>query len=200
MPEAPGNPRESATRPVRRRVVFFFVVAVVAFCAERAAAEDGARCAFTAGKLEITVRSEAGVDGVGSEVQITVADSERLIARLSTTLPGFLEQCWKTDLDRNGRFEIVIASASVVEGARVDVYEWRETRFEPVKIAPVDSAQLRAGAFPDRYSVVNDVLYARFRAGPRRQDGQPGNETTLRYSFEHRTWEAASAAPQNPPP
>ena len=174
-------------------------LSVVLSCAPFAvAAQEAPRCAFTDGKLAISVTAEAAADGAGSELQMTVSDGERLVARLAATLPGFLEQCWKTDLDANGHFEIVVASSLAGEGARVNVYEWHETRFEPVKLAPVDPALVPAGGRAERYYVADRMLYGRFRIEPEGEQAESaGRHVTLRYGFATRRWEAApsSSAP-----
>ncbi|MBI4695766.1 MAG: hypothetical protein HY749_17310 [Gammaproteobacteria bacterium] len=189
-----GTSAARATRSLIHCVLGF--VAMPWLAPGAAFAQQAPRCAFTDEKLAISVTSEAAADGAGSELQITVSDGERLVARLAATLPAFLEQCWKTDLDGNGHFEIVVASSLAGEGARVNVYAWRETRFEPLKLAPADPALLPPGARAERYYVAERALYGRFRTEPVADSGSPAGRTvTLRYDFAARRWEAAVASP-----
>jgi hypothetical protein len=96
--------------------------------------------------------------------QVVVANELRTLSRLEVNRDGLVTDAWITDLDADGAFEIIVATAQIDGGAGggIDIHEWHEYRFESISAAGLDAAAQASYRGHDRFQVENGRLIREF--------------------------------------
>jgi hypothetical protein len=150
------------------------------------------------GEFVINVRADGTGGEPATDYQVTVENAELLLTRLSAPLAGNLSNSFVADLNRDGRFEVVV-TFSHDAGARteVDVYSWNQHLLEPVRIAELDEAQKAGYRGGDEFAVREGQLVRMFQVYEE-IDGQwsaTAARRQLRYSFDDGKWAEWQSAP-----
>jgi hypothetical protein len=123
-----------------------------------------------------------------------VSNELRSFVRLEVNRDGLVTDAWMTDLDRDGAFEIVVATVELggANVGTVDIHEWRDFRFDSTKTSDLVSAQRTGYRGNDQFKVVDGELrrsYPVFAI----QGGSPvptGETAKFRYLYATGVWEA----------
>jgi hypothetical protein len=154
---------------------------------------DGARTwRFRNNGLEIlVVWKDVEFDETRS-YQVMVSNELRTLARLEVNRDGLVTDAWMTDLDRDGAFEIVVATAQLGgtdEGA-VDIHEWQGFRFVSTRPAELSADQRVGYHGNDQFSVVDGRLRRAYPLFVDR-DGNSvpiGKMATFIYRYKENRW------------
>lgn len=145
------------------------------------------------GLTVVVVGKDADYDNVRS-YQIIVSDELRTLVRLEVNRDGLVTDAWLTDLDRDGMFEIVVATGQLggADGGAVDVHEWQEFRFVSSKPKQLAASELVGYNGNDQYTIAGGRLqrsYPMFRE----TDGvrvPTGSMARFEYQYPEDRWEA----------
>ncbi|MCP5199454.1 MAG: hypothetical protein H6977_05550 [Gammaproteobacteria bacterium] len=148
---------------------------------------------FDFGPYHIEVFADADAVMTTTDYQITVANAELTLTRLTAPFEGTLSKAFVADLDGDGNFEVVVTYADE-QGHRtgLDVYRWQEYLLEPVRLAALDADQEAGYQGGDEIAVVDGRLVRIYQVYEQ-IDGawQPtAQQRRLRYSFEGSRWVA----------
>lgn len=145
-------------------------------------------------------RGELVVDVVGKEAefdetrayQIVVRDELRTLARLEVNRDGLVTDVWLTDLDGDGAFEIVVATAQLggADIGAADVHEWRDFRFDSTKTAPLSAEQAATYRGNDQFTLVDGGLRRSYPEFIERTGGvvPSGKMVELEYRYGDNRW------------
>jgi hypothetical protein len=126
-----------------------------------------------------------------TEYQITVENAELLLTRLTAPYQGTLSNSFVADLDRDGRFEVVVTySHGAGRATELDVYTWTGELLQPLAVAALAPAQQQGYRGEDEYAVKDGTLVRMFQVYEQ-VDGawQPtATRRQLRYSFATASW------------
>jgi hypothetical protein len=143
------------------------------------------------GDLIVTVLADATDVGYSPEYQVTVANSELMLTRLSAPFEGTLSNSFVADLDKDGDFEVVVTFTHA-DGlsTEVRIFSWNGALLEPIKISDLDANQRLGYNGGDEYAVSNGELIRMFQIYDNK-NGQLSASATrrrLRYSFATAKW------------
>lgn len=162
------------------------VCAMLLFVAAPLGAADPGTWRFEKGGLSIVVVAKYSDYSNERSYQIVVGNALRPLARLEVNRDGLVTDAWLTDLDRDGAFEIVVATGQL-DGAiasAVDVHEWQEFRFASSRTAELSADQRVGYQGNDQFEVKNDRLR---RAYPVFAGAEPARTPTGKMAhFEYR--------------
>jgi hypothetical protein len=148
---------------------------------------------FDFGQYHIAVFPDTAAVMTTTDYQITVANEELTLTRLTAPFEGTLSKSFVADLDGDGNFEVVVTYADD-EGRRtgLDVYRWREYLLEPVQLAALDAAQTAGYQGGDEFAVVDGALVRIYQVYEQSEGAwQPtAVQRRLRYSFPDGHWVA----------
>ena len=135
--------------------------------------------------IEVGVR-EPGY-GESRSYQIAVSDALRVLARLEVNRDGLVTDAWLTDLDRDGHFEIVVATGQLdgTDKGAVDIHEWRDFRFETWRTAPLAPAEAAGYRGNDQIRLENGQLRREFPVFTDASAGQRPLPTGEMARFEY---------------
>jgi len=152
------------------------------------AAGEAAATEHEFGGYHISVSAEpAGV----TDYQITVANDELLLTRLTAAFEGTLSRSFVADLDRNGSFEVIVTYSH--DGGRateLDIYSWKEYLLEPVKVGELDAAQRQGYQGGDEFALRDGQLVRVFQVHEQVEGGwtPTAARRELRYAFPAAKW------------
>lgn len=151
----------------------------------------GANDRHAFGEFVITVSADPSAVISPTEYQITVENAELLLTRLTAPYQGTLSNNFVADLDRDGRFEVVVTySHGTGHATELDVYSWNEYLLEPVTVGALQPTQQQGYQGGDEFAVRDGTLIRMFQVYEQ-VDGnwQPtAARRQLRYSFATATW------------
>jgi len=143
------------------------------------------------GDLNINVAAEASSAAMATDYQITVADTELTLTRLTAAYQGTLSNSFVADLDNDGAFEVVVTfSFANGHDTGVHLYSWTGHLLEPRKVAELNAAQVVGYRGNDEFAVANGELVRIFQLYEE-VDGewQPtAGQRRLRYSVDGGKW------------
>ncbi|TDJ69295.1 MAG: hypothetical protein E2O35_01545 [Proteobacteria bacterium] len=124
--------------------------------------------------------------------QVVVSEGVRTLSRLEVNRDGLVTDAWITDMDGDGAFEIVVATAQLggEDIGAVDVHEWHDFRFDSTRPAKLAREQLIGYRGNDQFSIVNGQLR---RAHPLFVDRDgivvpSGKMAIFEYDYEENHW------------
>ncbi|MGE0482729.1 MAG: hypothetical protein AB7Q81_01170 [Gammaproteobacteria bacterium] len=173
--------------PASVRAVFALAAMLLPVAASAAGGE------FDFGPYHLAVFADTSAVMTTTDYQITVANEELILTRLTAPFEGTLSKSFVDDLDGDGNFEVVVTYADD-QGRRtgLDVYRWREYLLEPVRLAALEAAQAAGYQGGDEFAVVDHTLVRIFQVYEQAEGGwQPtAAQRRLRYSFADGHWVA----------
>lgn len=158
------------------------------------AAGQEVRTFQTAG-LTIVVASADARYSASRAYQVVASDELRTLSRLEVNRDGVIADVWMTDLDRDGAFEIVVATdllAGEDRGA-VDIHEWRDGRFASAAVAKLPVGDRPGYRGNDQFSVEDGQLWRAYPEFTRPDaSGNPvptGRMVRYRYDAGANQWQ-----------
>lgn len=145
------------------------------------------------GLTVVVVGKDAEYDDARS-YQIVVSDALLTLVRLEVNRDGLVTDAWLTDLDRDGRFEIVVATGQL-DGAdvgAVDVHEWQEFRFVSSTPKQLAASELVGYNGNDQYTIAGGRLQRSYPMFSE-TDGirvPTGSMARFEYQYPEDRWEA----------
>lgn len=169
------------------RAIFQWVgMWLLVFCGSAAAAAGApAPCALEAAGLRIEARSEPDDGFWGPTVEVEVADALRPLSRLMAPESRPIEACWWTDIEGDGKPELVIGLGPEPDRHRPPgllVYTWHEQRLTPGNVPGLPAGN--AGSY--RFVVRARSLWAFPIGSPLAADPRHA------YRLEAGRWEVAT--------
>lgn len=139
------------------RLIFLVTLSLVAYAV---AATVPMRWNFEKNGLSIWVIGKDAVFDERRTYQVVVSDQLHILARLEVNRDGPVSNVWITDLDNDGAFEIVVATAQLGGGdvGAVDIHEWRGFRFESTKTAELTADQRSEYRGNDQFTILTGRL------------------------------------------
>ena len=148
---------------------------------------------FNKDGLTVVVVGKDAEDDENRSYQVVVSNELRSFVRLEVNRDGLVTDAWMTDLNRDGAFEIVVATIQLDGNVgTVDIHEWRDFRFDSKKTADLVSAQRAGYRGNDQFTVIDGELrrsYPVFAV----QGGGPvptGEMANFRYRYTTGDWAA----------
>ena len=139
----------------------------------------------------ISVNADTGIDGEGG-YEILAEQNGLAVARLSVNRVGIMSDAWKTDLDKDGNFEVVVATGQLngTNKGGVDIHEWDGYKFVSTRSRERIDAERASYDGHDQYKLVDGQLIREF---PRFQNDAgtwvPSGETArYRYDMSSGEW------------
>lgn len=159
-------------------------------------AGSSANWEFESDDLKVVVIGKDAVYDDARAYQIVVSDELRTITRLEVNRDGLVTDVWLTDLDRDGMFEVVVATGQLsgADGGAVDVHEWQEFRFVSSTPKQLTATELVGYQGNDQYTIAGGRLqrsYPMFNE----TDGirvPTGSMARFEYQYPEDRWEARS--------
>ena len=149
---------------------------------------------FERAGLTIVVASSESEFSESRAYQVVVSDALRTLSRLEVNRDGVIADAWITDLDRDGAFEIIVATdllAGEDRGA-VDIHEWHDGRFASTAAAKLPAGDRSGYRGNDQFTVEDGQLwraYPRFSAPDGEGNALPtGQMARYRYDFAANRW------------
>ncbi len=107
---------------------------------------------------------------------------------------GALVGAWATDIDGDGKFEVIVATRSVAGGnyGRISIHSWTGSSLKPRTVPELSRNFLGGYRGQDQFSVARNNLYRSFPTFVQTGSGTPkkvGNRT-LRLNLKKFRWEA----------
>ena len=143
------------------------------------------------GNYRITVTADSAATPFVPEYQVTVEDADMLLTRLRAPYDGTLSNSFVADLNKDGRFEVVVTftHADGLE-TEVRVFSWNASLLEPIRLAELDAAQQQGYRGGDEFAISNGELVRLFQIYE--QVGGAWTATAsrkrLRYAFATAKW------------
>lgn len=149
---------------MRWRWCLWSCLGVLAGAPAIAGTADGEGRTFQAAGLTIAVTRSDSAFSDSRAYQVVVSDELRTLSRLEVNRDGVIANAWLTDLDHDGAFEIVVATA-LLEGedrGAVDIHEWRGGRFVSTAVARLPAGDREGYHGNDQFSVHDGRLLRAF--------------------------------------
>lgn len=145
----------------------------------------------TYGEYHVTVMPDAVAVLSESDYQVTVANEELLLSRLTAPYDGTLSNSFVADLNRDGGFEVVVTfSHPDGDESDVHVYTWDDNLLTRIDLAELGADQREGYRGNDEFAVRDGKLIRMFQvyegAGETWEPTAVRRE--LRYSFEDGSW------------
>lgn len=170
--------------------LLFLTAAPLLLAIATAQADQAPQCQLALAGLQVAV---SGADpNAPGDLQLTVADHERLLNRLSAPETGQVEQCWIADLNGNRLQEVVVVLREADTGLKVRVFEWQDGHFNLLKISALPADQTGVPPGQDRIEVIENTL---IWTGPTAARPAGAKPARLRYALNGQRWEPAAPAP-----
>lgn len=143
------------------------------------------------GGLRIAVDADVSAYVSASDYQITVANEELLLTRLTAPYLGTLSNSFVADLNKDGNFEVVVTfthTGGTQTG--IHLYTWSEFRLQPIKVAALAGGQLTGYQGGDQFAVAGGELVRIYQVHKETENGwEPTAERRrLRYSLADSRW------------
>jgi len=147
---------------------------------------------FTRNGLTIRVIARDSEYEETRSYQVVVSDDVRTFSRLEVNRDGLVSDVFITDLDGDGAFEVVVATAKTganEEGA-VDIHEWRAYRFDTTAAAPLPPSERSGYRGNDQFTVENGRLLRSFPrfASDGGQELPTGEMVQFEYDYSNNRW------------
>jgi len=142
---------------------------------------------FEAGHLTVTVTGEDSEYAETRSYQVVVSNELRVLSRLDVNRDGLVTGAWMADLDRDGAFEVIVATGQLdgEDRGAVDIHEWRDFRFDSTAAAALPPAAQRRYRGNDQFDVENGRLRRAFPAFNGENSGDQGVPTGELVLFEY---------------
>lgn len=175
----------SISRPASRARTLFALLLL-------SAAHLAAAAEFVHGPYRITVTADTSGVMPTPHYEVTVADADLLLTRLLAPYAGTLSKSFVADLDRDGRFEVIVTfSHASGQQTEMRLFSWQDdNRLAPVAVGELDDAQRAGYRGGDEYALVDGEVIRVFQIYAREGESwQPtAAQRRLRYAFREARW------------
>ena len=144
-------------------------------------------------KIHVTIgaREESNI---GSYLVTVVAPSgKRATARMDRD--GTITGAWAADLDRDGKFEVLVATRSAGGGSygKLSIHSWTGSNLKKRSVPELSASQLKGYRGQDTFTVSRNALYRSYPTFTQKSN-DPARRTgmkSLRLNLPRFRWEAA---------
>lgn len=139
----------------------------------------------------VAVTPDPDPSASGPQYQITVRDSDLVLARLSAPYSGSLSKSYVADLNHDGAFEVVVTyTQAETQATVIKVFTWKNELLQPIKLAELDDQQKQGYRGDDEVAVVAGKLVRLFQIYEARDGGWAATATQrrLHYGFDSNRW------------
>jgi hypothetical protein len=131
---------------------------------------------------------------IGTYLVTVVAPSGKR-ATIRADRDGTLVDAWASDLDRDGKFEVVVSTRSAGGGnyGKVGIFSWTGADLKRKSVPELNASQLKGYMGQDQFSVSRNSLYRSYPIFVQKSN-DPARKTgmrTLRLNLKKFRWEAA---------
>lgn len=146
---------------------------------------------YQGAKIHVTVGSRESAS-IGTYL-VTVATSGKR-ATIRGDRDGTLVGAWAADIDRDGRFEVIVATQSAGSGSygKIGVFTWTGSALKSKAVPELNNAQLKSYMGHDQFSVTRNTVYRSFPLY-RQRNNDPAKRVgtrTVRLNLTKFRWEA----------
>ena len=160
-------------------------------CAAEEPSESTAWRQFDIDGKTISVNPDADGDGKRS-YEVLAEQGGLTVARLSVNRDGILSNAWKTDLDKDGAPEVVVAVGQLngTNNGGVDIHEWDGYKFVSTKGQARIDAERGSYDGHDQYKLADGQLIREFPRFKTEGDARvpTGDTASYRYDMSSGGW------------
>lgn len=171
----------------------FWVAALAASLAGQALAFDSKTWMHSGCKIHVSIGAKES-SSIGSYLVTVLAPNGRR-GTVRMDRDGTLAGAWAADVDRDGKFEVIVFTRSSAGGqyGRVGIHSWTGSAIKSRSVPELNRGQLKGYRGSDQFSITRNNLYRMFPVFTQKANDPPRKVgmRTLRLNLPKFRWEAA---------